>query len=63
MRRFIIVDEFQDDGYGVAGQPINELITSIADASSGNMTGSSVVRAVDSPARRTLTFTGHPQAL
>src|SRR5687767_11382387 len=49
--------------HGSPRQPISVLMTASASGSSGNMTGSSVVRAVVSPVRRTFAFTGQPHAL
>ena|SRR5882762_4570952 len=44
-------------------QVISLLITATTAGSSGNITGSSRERVVRSPVRRTITFTGQPQAL
>ncbi|MDB6035677.1 MAG: putative phage replication protein [Verrucomicrobiales bacterium] len=44
-------------------QRMRVLITCTAAGSSGNITGSSLVRSVRSPTRFTFTFTGQPQAL
>ena len=44
-------------------QPMSLDIVTIAAGSSGNITGSSFVRAVRLPTRLTIAFTGQPQAL